>query len=417
MQIFITSVGTRGDVEPFLALGEILQLQGYRIAYAFPQQFTELVPEAADFYPLTPKIIELIQSKEGQIVMGKAHIFKKLKALNYLYKKGKVINHTIANQHFEALQAEQPELIIHNPKCSYPFIWGLEKKLKTILLSPVPYVIHTVKDHPHLGFKSNYGIFINRLTYRLANYGLVKTIFDIQKNIKGKTKLFTKKEIHKELMNKKIIYSISPSVFKAPKYWPKNAKVLGHYQRNISQNWTPKKDIEQFLKTHEKPVFLSFGSMQNIQSQQISELIFSVFDKLKIPVIVNTAEKGLIALEAYKHKRHFLFINEIPYDWIMPRVYAVVHHGGSGTTHAGIRFSCPTLIIPHIIDQYVWNDLVYELGIGPKGQSINNLNLNSFEKLLKKLYQNNTYKTNVIKISNRMHDENFNKELISFITA
>jgi len=416
MRIFITSIGTRGDVEPFLALGEILQLQGYRIAYAFPQQFTELVPEAADFYPLTPKIIELIQSKEGQIVMGKAHIFKKLKALKYLYKKGKVINHTIANQHFEALQTEKPELIIHNPKCSYPFIWGLEKQLKTILLSPVPYVIHTVKDHPHLGFKSNYGIFINRLTYRLANYGLVKTIFDIQKSIKGKTKLFTKKQIHKELLNKKIIYSISPSVFKAPKYWPKNAKVIGHYHKSISQKWSPTEKVKLFLKTYNKPVFLSFGSMQNTQPQQTSKLIYAVFDKLKIPVIVNTAEKGLIAIETYSSKSHFLFVNEIPYNWIMSKVYAVVHHGGSGTTHIGIKHACPTLIIPHIIDQYTWNNLIYELGVGPKGNSINRLTSNKFEKALNDLYENKNYKTNANALSAQISKVNI-EELLNFITA
>ncbi|RRO16791.1 glycosyltransferase [Flavobacteriaceae bacterium 14752] len=417
MRIFITSVGTRGDVEPFLAIGEILQRRGHQITYAFPQQFSQLVPKTADFFALSPRIIELIQSKQGQIMMGKANIFKKLRALKYLYKQGKVINNAIAKQHFEALQATQPELIIHNPKCSYPFIWGLNKNISTILISPVPYIIHKVDHHPHLGFQKNLGKSLNHLTYKLSNYGLVKTIYDIQKKITDKTTLFSKKEILKELMNKKIIYSISPSLFKAPKYWPKNTKVLGYYHRDISQKWLPTDKVKLFLKTYNKPVFLSFGSMQSNQAQKTSKLLYAVFDKLKIPVIVNTAEKGLIALETYSNKNRFLFVNEIPYNWIMSKVYAVVHHGGSGTTHTGIKHACPTLIIPHIIDQYIWNNLIYELGIGPKGNSINRLTSNKFEKALNDLYENKKYKTNANVLSTQINKENIKEKILNFIKA
>lgn len=416
MQIFITSIGTRGDIEPFLSVGDMLHKQGHQITYAFPEQFSQLVPKANNHFPLSPKIIDLIQSEEGQTVMGKANIFAKLKALIYLYKQGKTINKEITYQHHKAFQHTRPDIIIHNTKCSFPFIWGLKHNISTVLLSPVPYLIHSVKHHAHIGFNQNYGHYLNQLTYKLANFGLVKSIYDIQNTILG-TPLFSKKEIHQDLITKKIAYCISPNLFNPPTYWPDNAKVYGQNHKIKSELKSPKEDIEQFLKTHEKPVFLSFGSMQNNEPNRISNFLYAVFEKLQIPVIVNLAEKGLVKTDPYRDKDGFLFVDEIPYDWIMPKVYAVVHHGGSGTTHAGIRYSCPTLIIPHIIDQYAWNTLIHDLRIGPLGKSINRLTESIFEKLLTDLYQNTTYKTNVVELSKAINKENYKKELLDFITA
>ena len=125
MKILLTSVGTRGDIEPFLALGEILSKRGYDLVFSFPIQFEKLVPNDDKFYPLTSEFLELIDSNEGSTVMGNANVFKKAKALYILYKKGKRVNSIIVNQHYEALKEEQPDVIIHHPKCEMPFLWNL----------------------------------------------------------------------------------------------------------------------------------------------------------------------------------------------------------------------------------------------------------------------------------------------------
>lgn len=72
MKIFLHSLGTRGDVEPFLAIGSKLQKMGHEVVYTFPEQFKNLCPSNARFYPLNRSFIELIESPEGKTVMGKA---------------------------------------------------------------------------------------------------------------------------------------------------------------------------------------------------------------------------------------------------------------------------------------------------------------------------------------------------------
>ncbi len=74
----------------------------------------------------------------------------------------------------------------------------------------------------------------------------------------------------------------------------------------------------------------------------------------------------LVELNKYDTKQ-FHFVSGIPYDWILPKVYGVIHHGGSGTTHMVLRNGCVSLIIPHIIDHYIRDARVAELGTGPRG--------------------------------------------------
>ena len=59
-------------------------------------------------------------------------------------------------------------------------------------------------------------------------------------------------------------------------------------------------------------------------------------------------------------------IDWVPFDWLLPRVSAVVHHGGAGTTAASLRAGVPTIIVPFFLDQFFWGRRVFELGAGPE---------------------------------------------------
>jgi UDP:flavonoid glycosyltransferase YjiC (YdhE family) len=414
MKVLLTSIGTRGDIEPFLALGELLERQKHQVVYSFPKQFAAIIPSNVGFHPLSPKVIELIESEEGKALMGKASLWKKLNALLFLYREGQKINKELVVQQFEIVNTEQPDLIIHNVKCSYPSLWGLENSKPTILLSPVPFFMHYVEGHAHIGFKRNLGKVLNKLTYSLSNYGLSKTIYDGQRWLTTKT-TYTKSTIQKDLLSKKIIYSISPSLFPRPSYWPKNAQVLGFHERDKLMQWKPDKALEYFLNHHEKIVFLTFGSMVNSNPKQTSKMLFEALKENNIPTIVNTASGGLVELPEFKTDKNFHFVQTIPYEWIFKKVYAVIHHGGSGTTHTAIKYGCVSLILPHIIDQFGWNSLIHKLGVGPKGISVNKLKASQLKGLISSMYLEEKYKKNVEKLSLVMQTENTESNLLEFI--
>ena len=417
MKILLTSIGTRGDIEPFLAIGQLLHKKGHEILFSFPEQHSKLVPKKFRFFPLSPKFIELIESKEGKVMMGaKMKLTSKIKALSILYKKGKFVNKLLVKQQYEIIEKEKPDRIIYNSKCNYPLIWSIENSKKSVLISPVPYFIHYVKGNAHIGFNGNYGNLINRLTYWLANFGLIKTIKDASKDIPEKVSL-SKGKIKTALLSESLIYNISPTLFPKPEYWPSNAQVLGYHKQNEETEWIPNNELVNFLEVHKKVLFLTFGSMVNQSPEKTTQVLLETLEKLKIPTIINTASGGLIKLSKFQDSELFYFVDSIPYEWIFKRIYGVIHHGGSGTTHLGLKNGCTTLIIPHILDQFGWNTLVKDIGAGPKGPSIGKLSKKKIEPLLTDLITNESYKAKAEKISYRMNDENLKEELYEFITA
>jgi len=414
MKILLTSIGTRGDIEPFLAVGAILQKKGHEIIYSFPAQFDTIIPPKANFHPLSPRVIQLIESKEGKTIMGKASWWKKAKALRYLYQEGQKINKELITKQYETANTESPDIIIHNAKCSYPMLWGLDQNKPTILLSPVPFFIHYVKGHAHIGFNKNLGPWLNKLTYKLSNFGLTKTIYDGQKFLPKKLN-FSKSEIKGELLIKKIIFSIAPTLFPRPEDWPENAQVLGFHESERFTTWSPDNSLVDFLSIHQKVVFLTFGSMVNSNPEQTSSCIYRALAELQIPTVVNTASGGLLKLSEFSSNKNFHFVENIPYQWIFKRVYAVIHHGGAGTTHSALKNGCTSLIIPHIIDQFGWNNLVHKLNLGPKGIPINKISTAHLKNLIASLYTNEVYKENAQKLSFSMSSENMEERLLEFI--
>lgn len=414
MKIILISIGTRGDMEPFLAIGEILKEKGHQIICAFPEQFSSLAEDSnMEFASLGAKFIEVLDSDVGVAALGGSGSgLKKIIAYIKFARNSIDINKELINRQYELIESENPDRILYNGKVIYPIIWGLDKRGKTILVSPVPY-IHYVRNHTHIVFHSNFGPFLNKLTYSLANFGLIMTVRISIKWLKI-TKKITRKQIKNALLSNKIIYTISPSLFPRPDYWNENIKVLGYHERDKTVNWKAGKSLEQFVANHDKILFITFGSMTNPEPGEKTKTILDILEQHQIPAIINTASGGL--LEPAKYDTKLLhFVKRIPYGWIFPKMYAVIHHGGSGTTHTALKYGCATMIIPHIIDQFVWNDIVSNLGFGPKGIVINKITKQNLEPKILDLFQNHAYKTKAVQISKDMKDEDFRERLYETI--
>ncbi|MEI6865340.1 nucleotide disphospho-sugar-binding domain-containing protein [Flavicella sp.] len=415
MKIILSSIGTRGDMEPFLALAEILKEQGHHIICLFPEQFRTLAQGSGfEFASLGKEFIEMLDSPSGKIAMGGGGLsFQKIKAYTKLISIQSSVNKKMILKQEAVIESENPDRIVHNGKVMYPVIWGLENKDKTILVSPVPY-IHYVKNHAHISFDKDFGPFLNKLTYQLANYGLLKIIVGSVKWVSVSRKI-TQKEIQNALFSGKAIYTISPSLFKRPDYWNDNLKVLGYHERKNTNNWQPSGKLKEFLQKHSKLTFVTFGSMVNPNPLENTVIILSVLEKNNIPAIINTASGGLVKPKTY-NKDLFYFVNNIPYDWVFPKMYAIVHHGGSGTTHMALKYGCALLIIPHIIDQFVWNKICFKKGVGPLGIDISEINLNNLEPKIMELLNNRFFKIKAEITAKEIAKENFKTEIVKAIT-
>lgn len=397
-------------MEPFLAIGEILQKEGHTITCMFPEQFRSLAEDSSfEFASLGDKFIKMLDSPAGRIAMGGGKFgLKKLNAYLKLISLQQEVNKEMIIKQEEIIKNLKPDRIVHNGKVMYPVIWGLENKGKRIFVSPVPYM-HYVKDHAHVAFNKDFGPFINKLTYQIANFGLIRTIAGSLKWVSTSKKIKTR-DIKKALFENKAIYTISPSLFKRPEYWNDNLQVLGYHERTKTTNWEASDELNDFLKKHDKVILVTFGSMINTNPEEKTKIILEVLTQYKVPAIINTASGGLLKPNNYDSAR-FHFVNSIPYDWIFPKLYAVIHHGGSGTTHTAIKYGCASLIIPHIIDQYVWNKIVARKGLGPLGIDVSRITVKNLEPKIIDLYTNKSYKEKAEKLGREMQNE-FLKKVI-----
>ncbi|MFD2203871.1 glycosyltransferase [Shivajiella indica] len=409
------SIGTRGDIEPFLAIGEILTKNGHKTLYAFPEQYCHLIPENESKYAFSSRFLNLIEGEDGKIVMGGSMGLNKLKAIVRLYKEGMAVNKILVKEQFNFVKKEAPDFIVHNGKCNYPLLWHLSTGKKIVLISPIPNFIHYVKGFGHTGFSFYYGEFINKLTYKFANFGLVKTINDAQKTLPSSERKVPKKIIKEKLFAQKLIYTISPSLFTKPKNWNSNVQVLGYHERDKQLAWYPEENLIQFIEKHKKILFLTFGSMINSNPEKTTQIILNVLSQLKVPTIINIAAGGLVKPKNQSENDLFYFTNQIPYDWLLKKCYGIIHHGGSGTTHSSIKHGCVSMILPHIFDQFGWNNLIVKTGLGPKGVAINKITEQNLKPLIIDLIENITYKSKAKEIAEMMRRENFEKELYEAI--
>ncbi len=399
-------MGTRVDVEPFLAVGEVLSERGWEVVCLFPEQFRGMTEAMGfGFHGFSEEFLKLIDGTDAkEILGGEGGVLSRLKNWLSLARKGmKLARESVEIQHRVTLD-ESPDRIIYHPKCNTAIVWGMANSGKAIQLAPIPGLAHAVDDFAPMW--KDLGRTINNTSYRLINWFKA---FAVKRFSKKLTKDHGIRKLSVSAINKamleteKTIYTVTPSLFERPEYWPETAQVVGYFERNKAANWTPDERLLKFLESHKKIVFISFGSMTNTKPREKTEAIVNVLKRNNIPAIINTSWGGLC--EINDAPEHVLFVIDVPYDWLYPHVYAVVHHGGSGSTHMAMKYGLPALVVPHALDQPFWARKVHEKGLGPEGLPINALDENELEKRLLELLDNKELRANAAAMSEQMGSE------------
>jgi len=159
------------------------------------------------------------------------------------------------------------------------------------------------------------------------------------------------------------LYSYSSSVVPKPPDWGEHIHVTGYWFLDHSSDWQPSADLVNFLEAGPPPVYIGFGSMTNRAPEATAKIVLEALKR--------SGQRGLIAtgwggLKSADLPDGVFKLESVPHDWLFPRVAAVVHHGGAGTTAAGLRVGVPSVLVPHFGDQPFWARQVVRLGVGPK---------------------------------------------------
>ncbi|MGQ9552632.1 MAG: glycosyltransferase [Anaerolineae bacterium] len=159
-----------------------------------------------------------------------------------------------------------------------------------------------------------------------------------------------------------ILYGFSPSVIPPPSDWGSDIHVTGYWFLDAADDWAPPPALIEFLEAGPPPVYVGFGSMSNRKPEETADLVLAALARAQQRGVVLSGWSGLQKADL---PNSVVMVDSIPFSWLFPRVAAVVHHGGAGTTAAGLRAGVPAVVIPFFADQPFWGQRLVALGVGP----------------------------------------------------
>jgi UDP:flavonoid glycosyltransferase YjiC (YdhE family) len=401
MNVVIHVVGSRGDVQPFVALGKVLQdTYGHRVRLATHPVFHKFVEEnGLEFFSIGGDPSELMAFMvknpglmPGFDTMRNGDVGKRRKEIATMirgcwrscFETGNGTGPAASDQTTESwsnegtTQAENAakpfvaDAIIANPP-SFAHVHVAEKLgIPLHVMFTMPYSPTQAFPHPLANIQSSNADknLTNYISYVLVEMLTWQGLGDLINR-------FRNKELGLEdinmlrapgmLQRMRIphTYCWSPALIPKPKDWGQHISISGFYFLNLATDYTPDPDLKAFLAAGPPPVYIGFGSIVLDDPNAMTKTLFEAVEKSGQRALISKGWGGMGADELGKPDNVFMLGN-CPHDWLFKQVSAVVHHGGAGTTAAGITAGRPTLVVPFFGDQPFWGAMVHRAGAGPE---------------------------------------------------
>ncbi|WP_013334659.1 glycosyltransferase [Gloeothece verrucosa] len=364
MLITMLTAGTRGDVQPYIALGVALQAAGhYTVRIAASLSFENLVTEyGLDFYPLPGDLSQIALDSRVRKAMQADNPLKIIMSFNRL----KSLVFDLQKDFYRACQGS--DAIIYHPGAAIGYFIAAAFNIPSILASPFP--MTPTGDYPALIFYNfpRGGKSLNRLTHHIFEqimWGMSRSHIKAfwQQEFGMAPPHFANPFKKQQTLQHPTIVSCSNYIFPKPQDWPEQVHNTGYWFLDKADHWQPPRELQDFLQNGPAPVYVGFGSLGDpTQSEQTTQLVIDALSRSRQRGILATGWNGMTRLASIPE--NVFMLDSVPHAWLFPQMSAVVHHGGAGTTAAALRAGVPSVVIPHANDQFAWGSRVYSLGVG-----------------------------------------------------
>lgn len=199
------------------------------------------------------------------------------------------------------------------------------------------------------------------------------------------------------------IYGYSPAVVPRPSDWREGIEVAGYWWPDHPASWTPPEDLERFLAAGPSPVFVGFGSRNPADAARLTEIVAAARRQAGVRMVIQAGWASLGA--GLQDDEDMIVIGDTPHDWLFPKMSAVVHHAGAGTTAAGLRAGVPTVGVPMIADQPFWVSRVAALGAGPAAVPYKSLTADSLTTAISDAVSRDSYRSRAQEIAKQLATE------------
>jgi sterol 3beta-glucosyltransferase len=365
MKIAIIALGSQGDVQPYVALAKGLKEAGHTVRLVTQENFGKLVgSHGLAFYPVSGNVQAVIESPEMRSLLEKGNFL----AINA--HTAKIIQRVAIDWAKEGLAACQGMDLLIAGVGGQNVARALSEKLQIPLLRAYVFPFTPTSAFPGVLFPqsiSSLGGAVNRLSHHLMRQimwqGFRKAdrlareqVFDLP------AAPFFGSDNLPQFQQYPTLYGFSPSVIPKPADWH-NTEVTGYWFLDESADWTPPADLIAFLQAGPPPVYIGFGSMGSRKPEETADLVLNAIAHTRQRAILLSGWGGLQKSDL---PETVFMVGSVPHSWLFSKVAAVVHHGGAGTTAAGLRAGIPSIVIPFFGDQLFWGQRVAKLGVGSK---------------------------------------------------
>lgn len=357
--ITILCSGSRGDFQPYIALAQEIKRRGQTVRISASSDFKDFIESyGIECFPLKasmasvnvdPKFLERAGSSDNPLKMLLA--FNKMKEYG-IY---------MVEDMYAACQGS--DLILYHPGCTIGYFAAREMGIPAMMASPFP--MHKTKERLSVVM---YGKSKSTKSTIAMSYQLLQSMLWMASKTSVKSFLKKKngalpKEFSCPFENVSAKYpaviSCSEYVFSKPKDWNENIHQNGYWFVQEQPNYCPPENLQQFLNTGEKPIYIGFGSMTALgRYDELLQLVIKALKKAGKRAVVS----GLHGDEALPDT--ICAIDAVPHTWLFPQMAAVCHHGGAGTSAAGFAAGVPSVIIPFSNDQFAWAHRAFDLKVG-----------------------------------------------------
>ena len=365
MRIALIALGSRGDVQPYVALAKGLAAAGHDVRVVTHADFQRLVEAHGLAYrPAGGSIEGVIQSGDFGALLEQGRLLALMRETGAQARKAV---HEWTRDGLAA--ARDADLLIAGMGGLFVAL-GLAEKLALPLMRAFLVPASPTRAFPGVFIPPGFPSIgpLNAASHHLTWQVMWQSLRAADKAARQEVLALPPAPIwgpfrSPRLRRGPLLYGFSPAVVPPPNDWGPDVHVTGYWFLDQEETWTPPAELVAFLEQEPRPIYVGFGSMANRDPEATTALIVEA---------VAEAGQRAVLLSGWGELRQdnlpekVFMARSIPHAWLFPQVAAVVHHGGAGTTAAGLRAGAPSVIVPFFGDQPFWGRRVSDLGAGPE---------------------------------------------------
>lgn len=404
MKLTLLAPGSRGDVQPFLALAIGLQKAGHQIRFVTHSLFEPFVRSyGVEHHPLAGNPLEDLMKEEGlQWLESGKNPVRFAKALI------RVAGPLIRQMYRDSWEASRgTDMILFHGLAIQGLFFAQNARIPSMMVSFQPWAM--TGDFPQILFPVNMklGRAFNRLSYKIGEQLFWHPIRTLTNNmlkedfgISPLPFLGPMRELR--LQKHPMLFGFSEALISKPSDWGEWHHVCGNWFLDQMLNWEPPARLVDFLASGPPPVYIGFGSMTDREPAALSRIV--------VDALVKSGQRGIVhrgwaGLQEAQMPENVFLVDALPHEWLFPQLAAVVHHGGAGTTAAGLRAGVPAVVAPFFADQPWWGERVHALGAGPAPIPRKKLSVDRLAEAIRVAVTNRSMKSKALEISRRIQSE------------